>query len=328
MVDDLLKIKKEKSKAELKRAEVVAGFTANEHGLMAEPVLRQLCPPSALHLYYSNGIAAWETNNLISRLADFGCSSERLFEIASRATWTRSKTENRSPSWWKQLFHESRFTGDAYRGSAEDLRSFLPRQHQDLYIAAYSKDACKPKHHVRFHLPAQIEATQCYMDCFPMEKQHKRYKTSIGAQRFETCARGSRSADGKFSEIMLTRFFANQLGSLKTYSFHDTLVKPMKERLDLQGRKFFSASKAKLNGKLIHTGDILLNGTYSGLVTDLVAEENGKVYIWMKILVPVHADLSCSRWKITQDMVKQCGKNLGRRPAFWSFENTDELLCI
>ena len=160
-----------------------------------------------------------------------------------------------------------------------------------------------------------------------MEKQHKRYKTSIMAGRFASFTRGKRAADRKFSEIILHRFFANQLGQLQKCCFAHALEKPV-ERRDLTGQKFFTAAKASLNGKLIHVGDVLLYGKCSGIVTDLIADSDAKIFVWMKILLPMHADLSCSRWKITGDMTKQRAQDIGLRPTFWSFENGNELLCI
>jgi hypothetical protein len=147
------------------------------------------------------------------------------------------------------------------------------------------------------------------------------------AGRFASFTRGKRAADRKFSEIILHRFFANQLGQLQKCCFAHALEKPV-ERRDLTGQKFFTAAKASLNGKLIHVGDVLLYGKCSGIVTDLIADSDAKIFVWMKILLPMHADLSCSRWKITGDMTKQRAQDIGLRPTFWSFENGNELLCI
>lgn len=55
----------------------------------------------------------------------------------------------------------------------------LQVEHQRLFVIAYGKDACKPKHHLRFHLPTQINRHGFYVDCFPMEEKHKFFKSLV-----------------------------------------------------------------------------------------------------------------------------------------------------
>ena len=384
-VDMLLDAQRNESKAILKKKEVVAGFVANPHGLLADATLRAKCAPSmwlfdVMHLYYSNGIAAWEVNNMIHRLEENGVSLCVLQESISISDWKRSKLGKYSQCWRKQLLHESRFNGDCYRGDAEDLMCLLPllwfylsqclndddlqpemasfrklleihfelrrlkhmtgkldakrlqqlqAQHQTLYQAAYGKDAMKPKHHVRFHVPPQIEEWQIYLDCLPMEKQHKRYKSMIAAQRFDAFARGSRNDEGQYSFIVLLRFCANQICSLKEITFEDSLLKPVKNRHDLQGRPYTTSTKAVLKGKAICVGDVLLGGQCSCMVAELCMYADEKqIFVWGRILQPLTIDDFHGRWKITKNMVRLAAKDLGSCAEYWSFEENDVVLCL
>lgn len=47
----------------------------------------------------------------------------------------------------------------------------LQRLHQQKVFEAYGMPHMKPKHHARYHLALQMERTQYYVDCFPMEKK-------------------------------------------------------------------------------------------------------------------------------------------------------------
>ena len=55
----------------------------------------------------------------------------------------------------------------------------LQVEHQRLFVTAYGEDACKPKHHLRLHLPMQIHRHGFYVDCFPMEEKHKFFKSLV-----------------------------------------------------------------------------------------------------------------------------------------------------
>ena len=131
VVDDLLMKKDTLPKNKLQQMEVVAGFVANPHGLLANPSARAFCPPSAwlldvMHLYYSNGVCSWEVNALLTRTAEVGISLPLLQEVAGATKWQKAARCTCTPSWRKGLFDPSRFTGDSYRGCALDLIELLP----------------------------------------------------------------------------------------------------------------------------------------------------------------------------------------------------------
>ena len=54
-----------------------------------------------------------------------------------------------------------------------DRLSHLQCQHQTAFIACYGEDPVRPKHHVRFHLQDQYNASKLFIDTMPMEKRHR-----------------------------------------------------------------------------------------------------------------------------------------------------------
>ena len=131
LYDNLLEQQKVLNKTKLGKLEVATGFVANCHGFLASKEARLYCPPSCwlldvMHLYYSNGCASWEVVLLVEQIQRHGISLHLLQEIFGTTDWKRKKSEKNTPSWRKSLVHESLFSGDSYRGSAEDLRALLP----------------------------------------------------------------------------------------------------------------------------------------------------------------------------------------------------------
>lgn len=342
------------------------------------------CKPSAwlfdvMHLYYSNGVAAWELNNLLSRLPSIGLTLEVLQDALCSAPWQRGSGRKASKSWLKGLLHASLFTGDSYRGDASNLMALLPllyyylhqtvekanllvnemksfrllmqihqelraiqwsqkrldtsrlatlqSQHQEKFLLAYTH--CKPKHHYRFHLPQQLEAEQCYIDCMAMEKQHKKYKSLVSADRFGNCARGVYNNEGKYSSVLLERILANHLKALETFQFKSGLLPPLKTSYDLQGNRLTTSKRAIIRETQVGVGDVLLHGKVSGIVLDLftlVSDE--RVQVRFNILQPIRHDVSSSRWKKTHVYEVLVESDIGRRPTFWALEDNDEVLCL
>ena len=72
------------------------------------------------------------------------------------------------------------------RVSSKDTQHLdeIQRSHQISFTRAY--DAVKPKHHVRFHLPAQYLQTGLFLSCECLESRHRQYKTGVAANQRST----------------------------------------------------------------------------------------------------------------------------------------------
>ena len=285
VVDDLLMKKDTLPKNKLQQMEVVAGFVANPHGLLANPSARAFCPPSAwlldvMHLYYSNGVCSWEVNALLTRTAEVGISLPLLQEVAGATKWQKAARCTCTPSWRKGLFDPSRFTGDSYRGCALDLIELLPllyfhleetvgrhdllqlemqsfrclleihfelsrlkfstsfdntaclarlqQEHQERYSLAYGLERLKPKHHGRMHIAQQLQASQLYVDCLPMEKKHRIYKSFIAVNRLNSFCRGNRNAFGAYNRLCLERCYFVHLHALRNMTFGSAILSETK----------------------------------------------------------------------------------------------------
>ena len=129
--DNLLEQQEVLNKTKLGKLEVATGFVANCHGFLASKEARLYCPPSCwlldvMHLYYSNGCASWEVVLLVEQIQTHGISLRLLQESFETTDWKRKQGAKNTPSWRKNLVHECMFSGDSYRGSAEDLKALLP----------------------------------------------------------------------------------------------------------------------------------------------------------------------------------------------------------
>eukprot|EP00435_Cladocopium_sp_Y103_P009622 s674_g2.t1 len=129
--DNLLEQQKVLNKTKFGKLEMATGFVANCHGFLASKEARLYCPPSCwlldvMHLYYSNGCASWEVVLLVEQIQRHGISLGLLQEVFQTTEWKRRHSSKNSPSFRKSLVHESMFSGESYRGSAEDLKALLP----------------------------------------------------------------------------------------------------------------------------------------------------------------------------------------------------------
>ena len=115
------------------RLEKASGVVIDPNGLLFDPALRRLLPPSRmlldpLHRYFQGGVASWESAWFISRLtaeADLGLS--QIQAAATAVAWTGGATRSGSgTSYRSNLFHARRWSEDVFRGDVKDLRRALP----------------------------------------------------------------------------------------------------------------------------------------------------------------------------------------------------------
>ena len=115
------------------RLEKTSGVVIDPNGLLFDPALRRLLPPSRmlldpLHCYFQGGVASWESAWFISRLtteADLGLS--QIQAAATAVAWTGGATRAGSgTSYRSNLFHTRRWSEDVFRGEVKDLRRALP----------------------------------------------------------------------------------------------------------------------------------------------------------------------------------------------------------
>ena len=113
--------------------------------MFAHAEAREILKPSAvlfdpMHIFWASGVAAWEVVNLMSVLAtkcNFTC--EDLAGKIQGTPWCSSTRKGQS--WRKNLADAQKFSGDAYRGSASDLRMLIPLM---LYHIMESIDDTEP----------------------------------------------------------------------------------------------------------------------------------------------------------------------------------------
>lgn len=55
----------------------------------------------------------------------------------------------------------------------------LQSDHLQKFVRAYSRDACRPKHHFQFHHEEQVAEAGYHFDCFCMERKNKTFKGGI-----------------------------------------------------------------------------------------------------------------------------------------------------
>ena len=132
-------------KKDKEKFEKLAGFNWNPNALFAHAEAREILKPSAvlfdpMHIFWASGVAAWEVVNLMSVLAtkcNFTC--EDLAGKIQGTPWCSSTRKGQS--WRKNLADAQKFSGDAYRGSASDLRMLIPLM---LYHIMESIDDTEP----------------------------------------------------------------------------------------------------------------------------------------------------------------------------------------
>ena len=366
VVDDLLMKKDTLPKNKLQQMEVVAGFLANPHGLLANPSARAFCPPSAwlldvMHLYYSNGVCSWEVNALLTRTAEVGISLSLLQEVAEATKWQKAARCTCTPSWRKSLFDPSRFTGDSYRGCALDLIELLPllyfhleetvgrhdllqlemqsfrclleihfelsrlkfstsfvntaclarlqKEHQERYSLAYGLERLKPKHHGRMHIAQQLQASQLYVDCLPMEKKHRIYKSFIAVNRLNSFCRGNRNAFGAYNRLCLERCYFVHLHALRNMTF---------------GSAILSETKAVVHGRRMATGDVIL-APCAGRVVRFTMSPSGQVAVIVERFKQISIRLGQSKWKVDGSFASVC--EVEACPTWWSWTD-DTCLCL
>ena len=131
VVDDLREKSRTLGKSAMQRKEKAAGLNWNEEGLLADQVLREAMPPSKMlldpmHLYWSNGCAAWEINSIYKKWKE---TKQGNLESFLDLPWRTAMQQSVTASWRLSLAHESNFSGAAYKGTASNLQCFLPLFH-------------------------------------------------------------------------------------------------------------------------------------------------------------------------------------------------------
>jgi len=134
IVDGLVLQAPNLGKTALQKKETACGFNHNPHGLLCDHFGREILPPSSflldtMHLYYSNGIASWEVVQMYGAWKEF-----RLGDLPAflDLDWKTSLQSSCTPSWRKELGHESMFASSSYKGSASNLMAFVPLFHYFL----------------------------------------------------------------------------------------------------------------------------------------------------------------------------------------------------
>ena len=366
VVDDLLSKKTTLPKGKVQQLEVISGFLANEHGLLAAKSARQFAPPSSwlldpMHLYYSNGACSWEVINVMDRVANLGITLKLLQDTVSQTLWVRAQDKPHTPSWRKQLFHESRFTGESYRGSALDTQALLPllyftleqalanqtilevemkslkcllqihlelsrlkrqkcnldtdvlntlqQEHQQLYSEAYGDDRMKPKHHMRMHLPEQMKKSDLYIDCLPMEKKHKTYKSHTASGRYDSFCRGSRNEEGQYNLLCLQRCFYQHVDNVRSMQFGSEIISP---------------GKAILTGQRLAVGDVVLRPV-AGRISCFAWGTAGCLEVTIEKFRLQTKEVGRSTWKQTREY--EVLREVLQTPSWWSWDG-DICLCL
>lgn len=132
IVDDLL-TREFRTKKAYNDASKVAGFSANPYGALADPLLRQQCPPDRflfdpLHCYYANGCACFEVNMFFQKLALQGISRDMILTCFLDTEW-KCPTSTSNPATRRaraRLLEEAFLTGDCYKGNAQEVDRLLP----------------------------------------------------------------------------------------------------------------------------------------------------------------------------------------------------------
>lgn len=203
----------------------------------------------------------------------------------------------------------------------------LQVQRQEAYIAAYGVDKCRPKHHVRFHLPEQLAKWKLYVDCLPMERKHKTFKSYVANGRFDTFTRGDRNSKGQFSHLTVQRIFYYHCRSVANAPLGIGLVGKCKihpDRSMRHGAPVHTSDAAVINGRRLAVGDVVL-GRAPGEVCELWSSQQFPLKVVLrKLLLKTHA-LGHSVWKRTNTVNEV--DHVDESPHFWCFED-DECTCL
>ncbi len=124
----------------------VTGFSANPDGALADPLLRQHCPPDRflfdpLHCYYANGCACFEVNMFFQQLALQNIYREMILTCFLDTDW-KCPTTTSNPATRRaraRLLDEECLTGDCYKGNAQEVARLLPL----LGFYVLESDICK-----------------------------------------------------------------------------------------------------------------------------------------------------------------------------------------
>ena len=133
------------TKKAFSKKEQCAGFKYNSYGLLADPMLRNVIPPSKwlvdqMHIYWSNGICSWEVVSMFQLWQEHGGGDLAQFLSLE---WCTYGGESCTQSWRNYLGHESMFSGNTYKGSASNLMAFLPLFHYFLERTCANIDCMK-----------------------------------------------------------------------------------------------------------------------------------------------------------------------------------------
>lgn len=96
-----------------------------------------------------------------------------------------------------------------------DYMQKMQRKHHNLFVLAYGKSHLKPKHHHRFHLPAQWKAMGLVLSCEAVEFRHQIFKSGVADRQRKLVNEHS-----LFSKSILPRLLQTALRMVQETGLH------------------------------------------------------------------------------------------------------------
>eukprot|EP00435_Cladocopium_sp_Y103_P035404 s395_g9.t1 len=213
--------------------------------------------------------------------------------------------------------------------TAEDVTTLQHCQeiHQQHFVACYSEDLVKPKHHHRLHLPSAFVKMQVALRCETHESKHRNYKHGLAERMTSLVHEG-------FQKSILPRLLQGQaqrvqeaglkpLQVLPPFKDADVYLKSVTGDLTLQ-----TAKALKYNHSTVHVKDILFfaDGT-AGVVQD-IAFGREQHYFWLQQLRPLRQATWGNIWQCCdQHMMVPALRHSWTMPGWWRW-NDNVVTCL
>lgn len=125
--------------------------------------------------------------------------------------------------------------------------SALQEEHMRLFIATYSSDMIRPKHHFNTHIESQVALSEHLMDTWPTERKNKTFKSDL-APRIKRLQ--------GFERSILARWVESDINRLLHKSFDPQLLQPLRKQ-PIEGIVFGKGVQGA-EGQAYKLGNILL----------------------------------------------------------------------
>ncbi|CAJ1443806.1 unnamed protein product, partial [Effrenium voratum] len=210
----------------------------------------------------------------------------------------------------------------------------LQSEHQRLYIAAYGRAACKPKHHHRMHLPLQASRLGVVCGCESMEAKHRVFKNCIAD-------RVGQFAGGGIPAASLPRLLLSHVHELDQHDvFELGLRKPtecsaLRQHLPRGDRSVpLAAKEARLPHVSVACGDVLRMRD-EACVVRACCDNGSLLFIVQELrfdpcMQLVRASAGASWWTLSSNVktVTELCVREALHPFWWLWETDQSLLCL